>query len=132
MANDMANDIKERTWTITGHLGKERFYLTDGVGLRADFEVEDVEGRPLVSVEFSSLKKVPGGFVACDPYARAEAARLVAQVLDTVGDSIVTGEPLDIRADDVTLDGPIVEVSGCDAAIAVAAFFGDDLCNEVA
>lgn len=75
----------------------------------------------LVVVEFSHASKL---------YARAEAARCYATILDTIADLSVSGDdPLVI--DEPSLDGCSVEVAGDQAAIALVGLFGDEFANLV-
>lgn len=61
-------------------------------------------------------------------HARAEAARLYAQLADTRGDYEQTGdEPLEITLTPDALDRRVVEVTGPDALTCVACFFGDEI-----
>lgn len=75
----------------------------------------------LVVVEFSHASKL---------YARAEAARCYAMILDTIGDFQESGDdPLVI--DEPSLDGATVEITGDQAAIALVGLFGDEFANLV-
>lgn len=61
-------------------------------------------------------------------HARAEAARLYAQLADTRGDFEQTkDEPLEIELAVDSLDRRNVEVTGPDALTCVACFFGDEI-----
>lgn len=128
-------ETKPTSWTITDSSTPAPirvFNLTADDGTEAYYRVERLtDGRLFVRVTFNDasstrLQKL---------YARAHAARFLAQVLDTIADFLSTGdEPLDVD-DDVTLIGNRVELAGPGAVLASAAFFGavaDTLFNAFA
>jgi hypothetical protein len=87
--------------------------------LTAEVELPPGDPDPEVSVEFSSSLRA----AAVDYYARAEAARLLAHVYDYAA-PVAGVEPTRAEPE---LDGPIIDVYGPDARVAVASFFGRDL-----
>lgn len=97
------------------------FELTSDDGTEVSYRVERLSsGRLFVKVVFGDNRYPPAKFA----YARAHAARLVAQIWDTIGDVLTTGdEPFEV--DDPQHGRNHVEISGPAAVLVTAAYFGD-------
>lgn len=94
--------------------------------MRAELEIVTHIAGARVRVLFSQTGN------ANEWHARAEAARLWAQLADTRGDFEQTGdEPLQVELDHDALDRREVTVTGPDALTCVACFFGDDVAEAL-
>lgn len=114
--------MAEYTWRLLDtHGGIYQIVSGDSNPHRMRVEIHRYEDGAKVAALFVS---------AGNAYARAEAARLYAQLLDTIGDlEMSSDEPLDIEEPQL-VDNKVI-VSGPDALTCVACFFGDSVAESI-
>jgi len=125
------NAPKPTTWTVTESSTPapiRMFGLVADDGTEAYYRIQrETTGRIVVTVRFQE----PTSTAVAKIYARAHAARFLAQTLDTIADFMIgDDEPLDIDAEP-TMIGCTVELAGAGAVLATAAFFGENAADEL-
>lgn len=123
-------------WTITSHgrtVGALTIKLARGTRNMKDLGSTGVipDGMTATVDVSTNSKHVSAKFEhERDCYARAEAARCYAMILDTIGDFEETGETA-LACDDPDLEERTVSIDGEQAAVALIGTFGDDFANLV-